>query len=43
MVSGWTILASLVWVSVGVVIGLLAAALMVGAKRDEEDTEDGDE
>lgn len=34
MVSGWTILASLVWVAVGVVIGLLTAALLVAARED---------
>ena len=44
--SGWTILASLVWVAVGVVIGLLTAALLVAAREDAPegaDTEDGDD
>lgn len=45
MVSGWTILASLVWVAAGVVIGLLTAAVLVARRDDtEDDTEvDNDE
>lgn len=41
MTSGWAILAALVWVAVGVVIGLLIAAVLTGRERD--DTEDGDD
>lgn len=46
MVSGWTVLAALVWVAVGVAIGLLTAALLVAAREDAPegaDTEDGDD
>lgn len=42
MISGWTILASLVWVAVGVVIGLLTAALLIGARRDKDTGEADD-
>ena len=34
MVTGWTIIAALVWISVGVVIGLFIAALLVGVRLD---------